>query len=80
VLSEFRCPCRIGFLPIRMLATVELDGQLACWAREVGDAVPDRMLPTEFPARAPLAQSAPKKALDTCGVTAKRACDDRSRP
>jgi hypothetical protein len=49
-----RASC-VSLLSLGMLAAVELDHQLSCRAGKVGDASPDRVLPTELPGRAALA-------------------------
>ena len=61
--GEFRRAFIIRGQFIRMLAAVELDDELFLRTREIGDAIADRVLATEFVERKTLAEGAPENVF-----------------
>ena len=78
--EQFRCAGSVGFVPLAMLAAIELDHQLVRGTREIGDAAADRMLPPELPFRQPFSQGSPDNQLDVRGIAAKPSRSQRSSP
>jgi len=79
VLRELVGATVIGVFIGRVLAAIELDGNLCLRAGEIDDVPPDRMLAAKFPFAELFAQSVPHEALDVRRIAAETPRDPGSR-
>src|SRR5262249_39250368 len=76
---EFRRSQTVGLDLLGMLATIELDRELAPRTGEVDDSLSNWMLAAELPKRQLVAQRIPQDAFDVGGVPAQAACNSGPR-